>query len=345
MLPTDRPLEPREIEQVARDFDRWIKQRRFTLESIAKKLGQGYSTSVLSQFRSGRYKGDLEKVARATNELMERDERSRELPKPKDYVETEVARRILTVVRTAIEAGGIGVFYGPSGTGKTKSLEAAHTMFTGSVLIRVLQSTRRGPGLINAIGRALGLTKRRSLDIMQDMVIETLRGSGRPILIDEAQALDPSGILVLRDIHDAAGVPIVLAGTIDVRKKIDDSQLWYGQMASRVIATCDITEYALRPKNPRPLFTVDEIMQIFSGDQLRLTDDGADYLTMLACVPGAGGLRVVKQIMLIASRLASLRDKPLDAKTLRKITKQMQGAAYNELLANRAEQLMLRQVG
>lgn len=345
MLPTDRPLAPNEIEQVARDFGRWLSERRHSLGTIAKKLGEGFSPSVLSQFKSGLYKGDLERVARAVNELMEREERSRELPRPEDFVETEVARRILTVIRTAIDTCGIGLVYGPSGTGKTKTAEAAHRMFSGSVYIRVIQSTRRAPGFVYALGTKLGLTRLSSLQVMQPRVIETLSGSGRPIIIDEAQELNETGMLAVRDIHDAAGVPIILLGTVDVRKKVDDSSQWYGQMASRVIATCDITEYALRPKNPRPLFTIDEIMQIFAGEKLRLTDDGADFLMTIACVPGAGGLRVVEKIVLIASRLPKFRDKPLDSKVLRQIAKQMQGAAYIELLRERAQRYRLAKVG
>ncbi len=345
MLPTDRPLNPAEIEQVARDFGRWIKERRWSLTAISKKLGEGFSPSLLSQFKDGLYKGDQERVARAVNELMEREERRREVPPPKGFVETEVARRIMTVCRTAIDTCGIGVVYGPSGAGKTLTLETVHSQVAGSIYHRVTQATTRAPGLVYAIASLLGLTRLTSLQQMQPRVINTLKGTGRPIFIDEAQQLGDTGMLAVRDIHDAAGVPIVLVGTIDVRKKVDDSQQWYGQMASRVIATCDITEFALRPKNPRPLFTPEEIREVFAGERLRLTDDGADFLTTIACVPGAGGLRVVKQIVLIASRLPKFRDKALDASILRQVAKQMHGAAYLEVLRERAERLRLAKVG
>lgn len=341
MLPNG-PLQPDLIKLVAKDARSWMKAQRLTLRFVAGKLG--ISPAALSQFLNATYPGDSEKIARGVNELMEREARSAELPKPEGFVETEIARRVLLgVVRIAVDAGAIGVVTGPSGVGKTMCMEAAAKLYAGSIAIRVIQANR-GMGIVRDLARPLGILRKKTTEI-QRLVIEELQGTGRPLFFDEAQEFSEQGLKVIRDIHDCTGCPVLLFGTHDVKIKVDDSQMWYGQMASRIIASYDIAEDATDPKNPRPLFTVDEITAIFNSGKLRLADDGADYLTMLANCPGTGGLRTVKEVLFLASRHPKLRDKPLAAASLRQIVQKMHGAAFTETIRSRTEDLRLVKVG
>lgn len=342
MLPTNRPLTPDEIAQVARDFKRWLSETRRSMGAVSKTLGEGFSPSVLSQFGSAVYKGDCEKIARAVNEYMERHAVAAEASLPEDFVETDIARRILTVCRTTITSamsgvGSIGLVTGPAGYGKTKTAEAATRLWHGAIYIRVNSTSRRAPGLINTLCGRLGAPQRNSADRKQQMLVEHLKGSSRPLFVDEAHRLAEGGLEAVRDLVDEAAIPCVLLGTVDLNKHVNDTEMFYGQFNSRVVARCDITEKMLRPKNPRPLTTVEEIIEMFGRGRLRLTNDGARFLCALANLPGIGGFRVCAQLCRVASGLREFRGKPVDEKTLRAILREFHGVAYSTLIRARTE--------
>lgn len=340
MLPTDRPLTTDEIDQVARDVKRWLRESGRSAQSVSRALGKGFSPATISGFLNAVNRGDGEKVARALNEYMERESRASEAKRPDGYVETAVAKRMLVVVATAIETRSIGLVVGPAGMGKTLTAKAAASMYTGSIYLRVTQSERRNTGLVASFARMLGVPTRSTAHTTHRLVIDHLRGTGRPLLIDEAHALQASAIDALRDIHDEAEVPVVLFGTNDVRKKVNDTEAWYGQLNSRIVATCDLGELANPPRGRgQPLFTTDEIRKVFSSSKLKLTGDGAQFLCELACIPGLGGLRICAKIMDLAMRMPKLRaEGKVGAEQLRKICRQMHGQAYIELAGVRRGQ-------
>lgn len=336
MLPDNRPLTPDEIAQVARDFRSWIKESRRSIASVARALGAGYSESVLSQFSNALYRGDCEKIARSVNQYIELNTIRGEVEKPKDFVETEVATDILTVARIACTSNGMGVVVGPSGVGKSKCIEALARIYPGAIAIRVMSSTRRAPGLIRDLAAKLGVPMRNTAALAQRGIIETLKGTGRPIFIDEAHQLIDTGLDAVRDIHDEAEVPIVLFGTKTLNDRIIDTQQYFGQFNSRVVARRDVTEAAMRPRNPRPLFTVDEVIKVCAGGKVKLTKDAGDFLTEIACVPGLGGLRIASQIVAIARRLMKGRDS-IDGEMVRRVFRQMHGDAYQQLVTARQQ--------
>jgi DNA transposition AAA+ family ATPase len=333
MLPTDRPLTKEELDQVARDVRKWLKESGRSAQSVSRALGKGFSPATISNFLNGMERGDHEKTARALNEYMERETRAGEAKRPQGFVETSVAKRMLVVVRTAVETKSIGLVVGPAGMGKTLTAKAAASIYTGSIYLRVTQSERRNTGLIASLARMLGVPARGTISITHRLVIEHLSGTGRPLLIDEAHALQASAIDALRDIHDEAEVPIVLWGTHDVRRKVNDTEAWYGQLNSRIVATCDLGELANPPRGGgAPLFTVEEIQRLFTSDKLKLTGDGAAFLHELACIPGLGGLRICAKIMDVAMRMPKIRAAGrVGADQIRAICKQMHGQAYVEL--------------
>lgn len=347
MLPTERALTPGEIDQVARDFKRWLAETRRSLASVSKALGEGYAPSTLSQFTTGHYKGDAEKCARAVNEYMERHAVAAESGLPEDFVETDIARRILTVCRVTIthamggSAGGgvgtIGLVTGPAGYGKTKTAEAAVRLWHGAILVRVTSTCARAPGMINTLCARLGTPRRSTADEKQRLVIDHLKGSARPLFIDEAHRLLESGLECVRDLVDEAAIPCVLFGTVDLTKKVNDTEMFYGQFNSRVVARCDITEKMMKPKNPQPLTTVEEVVKMFGRGRLRLEADAARFLCALANLPGIGGFRICAQLCRVASGLREFKARAVDERSLRAILREMHGSAYSTLIKARTE--------
>lgn len=345
MLPNDRPLTPDEIDAVARDYSKFRRELRLTHKAVSRELGEGFGPSTLSEFETGAKRGDKEKVARALNQWMEHRVRDAEVARPRGFVVTQVAKEILSVVHSLRTTGGFALVSGPAGVGKTLTLQAARSMVPGTVLLRITEGERSPSGLTAALidtVKPKGVSRKSTLRVGIRSLIKELEGTGRLLLIDEAHKLSTRAFEVLRDITDEAGVPILLCGTHDIHSKIDDSYQFYGQFSSRTANRHDLAEAALRPKDPRPLFTVAEIRSVFASANVKLTDDAAKFLCRASNVAGLGCLRLATQLVKIAARLKSMEGKAVDEATLRRVLRQFHGAAYSEIAGRRMDDLRVR---
>jgi len=332
-LPTgDGELPWELIKRVQDDFCFLLSQPDVTMEQVAEAMGPGYSRGTLSRFKNMTSRqnsvGDLDRVTRGINQFMETIARRRQSAMPHGFVETDVARRILVVIAKTIDICSIGVITGDAGRGKSLTLQAAAAIHPGSILIRVLHSTRGPAGFIKHLADVLHLREARSSHRGQLRVIEKLRGSGRALLIDEAHQLKAETLELLRDIHDECGVPIILIGTMKISEAVSDGDLFFGQLTSRVSLRYDITEdlRGVGGDDPRPLHTVDEIRKLYESDKVRFTDEGRLLLTRIANLPGLGGLRLVTKIVQIAAPIAG--GEPIDAKLILQIIRTSHGRTY-----------------
>lgn len=251
----DGPLTWQWLSQVRDDFKRFVSTYEFTLTDVARRMGRGYSASVLSNFQNikspGTHIGDVDRIARGLNQWMETYCKSLDTPRPKGWVETAVARRMLALIRNAIELCEVGVIYGDAGRGKTMTLEAAASIYRQAILIRVTRSTRSPLGIARQLGHELRIMKGRTLYELQQALCDRLRGSGRPILIDEAHQLSHDALEFVRDLYDLCHVPVVLVGTATLMQKCNDATEFFGQFASRIVLRYDVTEH-LRHSSPGP---------------------------------------------------------------------------------------------
>lgn len=342
MLPAEGKLTEEQIRGVARRFGDFVRERRITLVTVSKQLGKGYSQSRLSFFKTGDLRGDSEQLARVLNTYMEEFDRRESSTVSSDFVETEVARRMLTIIRTTKNAAMMGVIVGPAGVGKTMCARAAAQMIPGAIYLRVNQSSRRGPGLMNAIARELGEDRRGSLIRLHDAVGARLRGSGRLIILDEAHQLAQSGLDSARDLHDDSQVAIVLVGTHRLHDAVNDRDVYFGQFSSRITARLDVTELAINGPKGRPLFTVEEIRQVFESHKLKLTDDGATFLARLASIPGHGSLRVCAAVLRVIAQMPKFAERPIGEDLIKKVIRQLHGGTELAAMQQRVDEAARR---
>lgn len=335
MLPQSGPLKPEQTEQVRQDFIAFTRENNISHKTVSRALGGGFSKSTISLWLSGKYDGDVDRVTRAINQWMEDEAVARAFRRPDGFVETEVVTKMLAAMKMARTQGTMALIHGPAGVGKTMTAEAAATVFQGSIYVRVMQATRRGPGLIAEIATLLGLSTRNSGWRVQKSVIDELKGTNRMLIIDEVHQLHEKGYEAVRDLHDAAGIPIILIGTVDACKHVTDITQHFGQFSSRIAVRCDITEEALRPNSPKPLFSLDEVMRVFDGGKVRLSRDGGRYLQMIANVPGLGGLRICDRIMRVVYSITSLHGQSVGVDVLSDVFQQMHGEAFTKLVKDR----------
>lgn len=344
-LPKDGPVSRSDIDRVRDLLDRFLMRRSdWDVRRVADATG--CTAGQISQFRSrGSPMPSHANMARVINEMIERVEQADQRDLERGFVETTNAREIITVAQIAVRRGKIGLVTGPSGMGKTVTAKAICKRDPTAIYIRVGVKAGSGSALMREIARALQLPVSIRAWSIYDRVRERLTGTNRLIIPDEAHHLKPDGLETLRDLHDDTGCPMLLLGTHDLDASIDDTKSQYGQMARRICARRDITAQTVGDedtKETRPLYTVDEVaafIQTLELGSIRLTTDAMDYLTMLACAAGFGGLSPVEDLVRDA---AALKRDVVDERLLQSLYVALHGSRHTRAAMRRVEQLDYR---
>lgn len=323
MLPESGPLNEEQLAYARRQVAAFIAAKELTLKQVARELGRGEST--LNQFINDKYPGDEDKLARELVRWMRAREEGHRAGMPTGFVSTKIAERMLGVIHGVYRTGTMGAILGPSGISKTVVCRAAEAMFPGAVYCE-LTSAQRTPGsilrMLADIHKIRGRSK--SQDVVLAALIESLKGSNRVHLVDEAHMLSKPGLLILRDIHKQAGLPMVFVGTRDFFDVINDFTEFHGQISRLFSFTYNVTEECADSGNP--LYTVDEVIRFAKSMQLRLAGDAAEFITELCNIPGWGGLGKASMLLLTAKVLAGVDPGRIELKHVQSALRQMAGA-------------------
>jgi hypothetical protein len=117
---------------------------------------------------------------------------------------TEAFLRTLTTIREISEQRLIGAVYGDPGLGKTFAVKSALDQLEGVTVCNLQMPERATPrvltmALINAL---TGVIPKGERFLLQQELIEILRGEHRLLVVDEAQYLQRQSIEALRFLHD-----------------------------------------------------------------------------------------------------------------------------------------------
>lgn len=195
-----------------------------------KKLGgmAGYSEAAVSRWLSGRYDGDSAALGRAMADALAAHARRRRWDAA--WFETAATRACFTVFDLIRESGDVGLVHGPAGIGKTVSCRRyAETNPTAALWTATEgRSSRRWAerGLWEALKAGRKDTR---LDVWAAMCAR-LSGSGRVLIIDNAQRLTAGALRWLMDLHDETGAALALVGNPEVLDRLGASD----QLLSRV---------------------------------------------------------------------------------------------------------------
>lgn len=300
-LPADRKLTPAEIEQVRQDFLGYSHRHDGVKDLVSRQVGM--VPAVVTRWTSGLEIRDPESVARAINDWMERDARARRAAIPDNYIRTRIAENIRAIVYTAHSTGAMAAIVVPSGAGKTMVLEILAQEMAGLVIYCDEDLTPRA--FMEALAQALLIPSGGSVLDLKQRIVGKLRGTGRPIFLDEAHRLRPTVYPRIRSIYDLTGCSIIMAGTHEILEHICDEAGGRGQMSSRCVRYNALeTIYNAEGQGPnggaalgKPLFSRQEIEAIFGQMQVRLDRDGLELLWALACLPGHGCLRTARRVV------------------------------------------------
>lgn len=198
---------------------------------VAKELG--ISPPKLSGFLSGTYAAP-HTVISAIEELAAIIEQKKAAPERPDYAETTVGRMVTNAIRYAHLMGVATVAYGDAGIGKTMAVQnylENNELAIGITINPVYSSIT---GALEKLAKQMGIHERVARN-QSDEIVNRLKGSGRVIVVDEAQHLTTRALDHLRCMSDESGVGICFVGNDEVYRKLkSNGDKKFAQLFSRL---------------------------------------------------------------------------------------------------------------
>jgi DNA transposition AAA+ family ATPase len=318
---------------VAHDVETYIAAAKMSRKDVAREIG--VTPGVVSEVLAFKYRGDWRSIILDLDRWLEGRLKADSSPTSgTTFVWTSVAEEIRTVAQLVTQTRKIGLVYGPntSGIGKSLALQAVHQETPGSFLITIEKVEASPTGLIRAIARALRLSDTGRNTALYAKIKEKLAGTSRLMMVDQIHNLRTSrarsdtdkAFYILADLHDATRSPQLWCGTADLvayfrRGQNRDESL--AQIRRRITYVRDLMQRTGEQKDGgrgEPLYTIEQIRQVFAKNKIRLTSDATHFLWRLACIPDSGALGTCSNLVLIATIVAEQRGlTSIDAKLLR----------------------------
>ncbi|EBS7023886.1 AAA family ATPase [Salmonella enterica] len=209
-----------------------MERRGYSQSQVARAIGR--SGAVVNQFLQGKYTGDISDIQeRITSFINREQEKEKNRRIQAHFVTTDMAAKGLEVLAYAHQECEICVLYGAAGLGKTMLLGEYAARNKDALFIEA------DPGytartLLEELCRLLGVKVRGNIHELIDACVRELRGSGRLLMVDEAELLPYRTLEVLRRLHDKAGIGVVLAGMPRLLINLKGRRGEFAQLYSRV---------------------------------------------------------------------------------------------------------------
>lgn len=198
------------IREELKHFLETHKSEGITLRSVGKAIDWSYET--LSLWIRNDYTGNNEAVDRDVAGYLARMKQRDKVKTVGKFVKTRQAISTIAALRYAHTRGKMGLIIGPSGSGKTRAIRQYAASQAGVIFLTTDDVSNGPSGIIHDLAEALDLKTRGTLRGILRAITKKLSGSGRLIIVDEAQTLRHHAIEVLRKIHDTTEVAIVFSG-------------------------------------------------------------------------------------------------------------------------------------
>ncbi len=288
---------PTDLKQALRDH---MKEKGISQVEVGRAISR--SGSSLSAWLTGTYPGNIEDLEfRVRNYLTRAAARESSLPRLTPFVSTSISRKIFEVAELSHLECELGVVTGEAGIGKTESL-LEYAARNPEVILIQADLSFSAKVLFKKLLEALDITKNGTIQEMLDLVVAKLKGSGRLIMVDEAEHLPYRALELLRRVLDKAGVGILLVGMRRLYYNLRDDKNHFSQLYSRVGV------YVQLPSK----ITKDDTRVLV---QSMLQDERADW-TPFEEVSG-GNARKLSKLVRRSQRIAQINNSPLDAEVVK----------------------------
>jgi len=284
---------------VRQTFLNYIKINKISMKSAAGQIGR--TESVVSQWLKGKYRGDNDKTTKLINDWIERDARIRATESAGAYVKTWVAEAMKKTIDATCEMQRMLALVSASGSGKTMVIRACAEQRQGFYVY--VDDNFTVNEFLHAVYMAvIGVPKKPTNAAMKRNLVARLRGTRRPLFIDEAHTLSRQCFSIIRSLHDQAGIPIIMTGTDKIIERIDDRANGNGQFFRRC-RTFDVRDHITNVENPgspkvgRTLYEIEEVRQFLAVRSVRFDAGAVELIYGIACLPGWGCLGTVHELV------------------------------------------------
>jgi DNA transposition AAA+ family ATPase len=153
---------------------------------------------------------------------------------------------------------------GHTGAGKTTGIGAC--LGAHDAVLITAWSDMSLPSMLRAIAFELGVDGGRSKDECFTAIVRSLKDSGRALFVDEADYLSGKMLMALRDIHDAARVPVIVVGMENFERKLSRYPQFAGRVSQRVeFKACDLADAALLTKDVCEVGVAPDLVKAMHG--------------------------------------------------------------------------------
>lgn len=283
--------------------------REVSAGKVAAEIGM--SRAVIHEWLHGDYKGDVAKVELKLRAVLAAAERRLLLGVA--TVPTHSTERVEVALRIIRRSNQIGLVYGDSGVGKSRGCEWAVSPLNpagnhGAILVSAAPWLGHRHALarllINEVGKeafaALGTKTKQGRARRQpdpwEFLVQSLAGSNRLIIVDEAHLLDTQAVTCMRILYDRTSCPIALVGNIELMERFDANEQW----CSRVGFRCEISSDA----GGRKALIRHMLREIVPAAESALADVASEL------AKGMGHFRTVEKVLQLC---VALREADADA--------------------------------
>jgi DNA transposition AAA+ family ATPase len=248
---TAENTETDEYHAVIAELQEYMAESGKSQTDISKEIGK--SSGLISGFLSGRYKTPHTIIPLIRN-VIEAGKKRGISPEPPPYAETGVSRKVRAVITSAHFQGKIAVVHGDAGVGKTMAAKKYCEENANAVMVTATVVHSGVRGITRLLARKLGCKSCGTMDMFDD-ICEKLQGTGRVIIVDEAQLLTVLAINHLRAITDACGVGIAFIGNEEIYQKMQGrGEEKYAQLFSRIAYKARVTAAGMTKKDIEAVF-------------------------------------------------------------------------------------------
>lgn len=195
----------------------------------------GISDATLSYWLRGKYTGNNEDVATLVRDYLESAQQRSEVGgATSTYLVPTTNYNAVQEFCTVVNAHRVmGMLTADAGAGKTTALKAYTSKHPSAILIEADHGYTAN-SLFKDLCRRLKITPQGCLHDKLEQVVDALKGTGRLVIIDEAEHLNYRTLELIRRVFDKAGVGVAFVGMHRLYDKLHGEPMYYAQIYSRI---------------------------------------------------------------------------------------------------------------